>query len=409
MDYSTPPLISSSVWTEETPFKRSLLPSGTRRGYVAANVGDHERAVRDECSGWSVASALRFQNKLMSVSSEGLPTHARALSLTFGKSPSSPALMHGVRRAFLMRLLRRGLALFCWHCEFQPRIKYKTGGVPHFHMAAFWDLPPPSPEEIARLWVAVSRQYNSGLRGQYVLSVWDLPGWLQYQGKHGSRGVYHYQRQIEHVPPAWQTKTGRMWGFGCAPGYQWNFQESSLFSCGAVVHRDRDLDQLEMIANGRQMIADATGSHFTGFHNGDIPRSHFIFARANKHRSVDGIIKARDGMQIVSKGRRIKQTIPEAVQQRIKNMLSPEELKRYEFARNGSERRRHLPARVKNFKKGFSSCRGGSSWSRIAADKFYAGMVFRRQPPLGFVKDFQTDFNIMDNVASSLSTTKERA
>ena len=408
MDYNTFPLVSP-VWTEGTPYKRTLCPRGTRQGYVSGKVGDHERAVREDCEGWSVAAALRYQNKLMAVDPLCLPKHARAMSLTFGVAPASAALMHIVRVAYLKRLLRRGLCLATWHCEFQPRIKYKTGGVPHFHMAAFWDLPPPSPEELARIWLSVSREYNTSIRGQYVLPVYDLDGWFAYQSKHGARGVSHYQRLIEHAPPGWKTKTGRMWGFRSAPGYEWKFSELPLFCAAAVSHRERDLNQLEIIADARCKIARRTGSHFTGFRNGTIPRRCYVVHSAIKNsRGTDGIKEAisevNQSLSNITRGRNIKQTTPPAVQKRIDAMFSEERLKRYRSAKNGYERRRVLPARVKRFKKGFSSCRGMSLFSKIPEDKFYASMVYHRGARPGFIKNFQTEFNIMDNVASSMET-----
>ena len=408
MDYSTPPL-TSPVWTEETPFKGTLCPLGSRLGYVSGKAGEHEREIREDCKGWSVASARRFQNKLMSVDGSALPGHARALSLTFGIAPPSAIHMHMSRGAFLKRLFRRGLCLGCWHCEFQPRIKYKTGGVPHFHMAAFWELPPPSPEELARIWLSVTREYNTGIRGQYVLPVYDLPGWLLYQGKHGARSVYHYQRQIEHAPPGWQTKTGRMWGFVSAPGYEWKFEELGLFRSGVVSHRERDFNQLEIIANARGVIADKTGSHFTGFRNGSIPRrEHVIFTayKKNPKKPAAAVVKVKESLSNITRGRNIKQSIPPAVQTRIDNMLSAEHLKRYRSARNGYERRRALPVRVARFKEGFSRCRGMSLFSPIAEEKFYASIFYHRKARLGFVKNFQTEFNAMDSVALSFQRHK---
>ena len=405
MDYSTSPL-TSPVRTDETPFKLTLCPLGSRGGYASGKAGEHERAARDDCKGWSPGSASRFQNKLMSVDSSALPTHARALSLTFRNSPRTAPLMHGVRRAYLKRLLRRGLCLGEWHCEFQPRTKYKTGGVPHFHMAAFWDLPPPSVEELARIWLAVSREYNTDMRSQYVSPVYDLPGWLLYQGKHGSRSVHHYQRQIENVPPAWRNNTGRMWGFVAAPGYEWQFKEYGLWSSAEIFHRQRDFDQLEIIANARSQIALHTASHFTGYRNGTIPRRSYVFFKAIKNtpfKQATAVVKVKESLSNIRRGRNIKQSMPPAIQKRMEDRLSQEELTRYRSARNCYERRRALPVRSRRFKEGISRCRGVSMFSPVAADKFYASMVYHRRARIGFVKNFETEFNVMDNVALSMS------
>ena len=37
-------------------------------------------------------------------------------------------------------------------------------------------------------------------------------GWFQYLAKHAARGVKHYQRTADSIPPEWQRKTGRVWG-----------------------------------------------------------------------------------------------------------------------------------------------------------------------------------------------------
>ena len=408
MDYSTLPLISPER-TDGTPYKSTVCPLGLRGGYVAGSVGEHERAPRGDCQGWSVAGALRFQNKLMSVDSSALPMHARALTLTFGFSPSKPPIMHSVREAFIKRLFRRGLCLLEWHAEFQPRIKHKTGGVPHFHMAAFWDLPPPSSNELARLWLSVSREYKTSIRGQYISAVHDLPGWLSYQGKHGARSVHHYQRQKEHIPPAWRQNTGRLYGFVSAPGYAWQFKELGAFVSGEVFHRQRDLTRLEIIANARSQIALHTQSHFTGFHNGSNPRRSYVIFKAmqNTHfHSTTAAVKVKESLSNITRGRHIKQTMPEAVNVRIESVMSPEELKRYKSAKNGYERRLAFPPRAVRFKAGVSRCRGMSSFTPIAEEKFNASLIYHRRARLGFVKNFQTDFNIMNNVALSMETKK---
>lgn len=37
-------------------------------------------------------------------------------------------------------------------------------------------------------------------------------GWFQYLSKHAARGVAHYQRSKDGIPPEWQERTGRVWG-----------------------------------------------------------------------------------------------------------------------------------------------------------------------------------------------------
>ena len=409
MDYSTQSLISQER-TDSTPFKLTVCPMGSRGGYVSGKSGEHIPAVREDCKGWSVAAALRFQNKLMSVDSSALPTHARAMTLTFRNCPETPRAMHSVRRAFLQRLFRRGMSLAEWHAEFQPRTKYKTGGVPHFHMAAFWQLMPPSPQELSRMWLAVSREYKTDRRSQHISKVYDLPGWLLYQGRHGRRSVYHYQRQKENVPPVWRGNTGRMWGFVSAADCEWQFKELANFCSGEVFHRQRDLTRLEIIANARAQIALHTGSHFTGFRNGKTPRQVFVIGAALKHtpfKQSTAVKKVKESLAGITNGRQIKQRMPPAVQTKIEGALSAEEFTRYKSARNGYERRRAFPVRVRRFKEGVSRCRGMSSFSPIAEEKFYASMFYHRRASLAFVKNFQTDFSAMDNIALSLSKREQ--
>jgi len=74
-------------------------------------------------------------------------------------------------------------------------------------------------ELVAEHWLASADGWGAGRSAQHVTPLWGLPGWLQYQAKHSSRGVRHYQRasvpeawQNGSVPEAWQKGTGRLWG-----------------------------------------------------------------------------------------------------------------------------------------------------------------------------------------------------
>jgi hypothetical protein len=46
-------------------------------------------------------------------------------------------------------------------------------------------------------------------RGQHIVPIEGLRGWLEYVSKHAARGVAHYQR--EGSPVGW-ARTGRLWG-----------------------------------------------------------------------------------------------------------------------------------------------------------------------------------------------------
>lgn len=58
-------------------------------------------------------------------------------------------------------------------------------------------------------WLDVAAPWGAGERGQVVKGLYGLPGWFQYQAKHSSRGVRHYQRA--NKPESWE-RTGRLWG-----------------------------------------------------------------------------------------------------------------------------------------------------------------------------------------------------
>ena len=47
---------------------------------------------------------------------------------------------------------------------------------------------------------------------QTVKPMTDLLGWSQYVAKHAARGVRHYQRSGDGIPPEWRGLTGRVWG-----------------------------------------------------------------------------------------------------------------------------------------------------------------------------------------------------
>lgn len=178
----------------------------------------HPRALRGEVGGWSAGATRRNVAFLRSVepdslsSGEDVPLVGLALTLTLRDCPATSDVWHKLRRAFLMRLSRMGLHRGHWVVEWQRR------GVPHLH-GAFW-FPEPSSsmgyarlyDEILRHWVALAEPYGVSRSAQHVTPIHDAVGWFQYVAKHAARGVRHYQRASENVPPAWRMRTGRVWG-----------------------------------------------------------------------------------------------------------------------------------------------------------------------------------------------------
>jgi hypothetical protein len=61
-------------------------------------------------------------------------------------------------------------------------------------------------------WLALAAPFWAGAKGQHIAPITDAVGWLQYLAKHAARGVSHYQRAAENIPPGWQQSTGRVWG-----------------------------------------------------------------------------------------------------------------------------------------------------------------------------------------------------
>lgn len=165
----------------------------------------HERAKRGAVTGWTRDAVRRHTKFLYSVESDALGGYGYALTLTVRDCPETAAEWQAVRRALLMRLQRRGLIRLHWVTEWQRR------GVPHLHMAVYFDHKLTS-EEILMLtvhWVQVAGAYGPSPSAQDVKPIDGPTGWLQYLSKHAARGVAHYQRQGK--PEGWET-TGRLWG-----------------------------------------------------------------------------------------------------------------------------------------------------------------------------------------------------
>lgn len=174
---------------------------------------DHQRAKRSTVEGWTAASTRRNTRFLYSVDERHLTGAGLAVSLTVRDCPPSAAEWTRIREAFFDRLRRRGLARAHWLTEWQRR------GVPHMH-AALWfliDLPSQNGPawyiaDVQEAWLAVAAPYGASLRGQHVAPIDDAVGWFQYLSKHAVRGLGHYQRSPDSIPPGW-AKTGRMWGY----------------------------------------------------------------------------------------------------------------------------------------------------------------------------------------------------
>ena len=170
---------------------------------------DHMRVKRQEVEGWTDASTRRNTRFLYSVDERKLTGAGFALSLTIRDCPPTAADWMKVREQFFKRLRRMGMERTHWLTEWQRR------GVPHMHCAIWFELDengwPPMPSDVARHWVECASAFGAGVRGQHIEPITDSVGWFKYLSKHAVRGLGHYQRSPENIPPGWK-KTGRMWG-----------------------------------------------------------------------------------------------------------------------------------------------------------------------------------------------------
>lgn len=171
---------------------------------------DHQRGKRDVVTGWTDQSTRSNTRFLYSVDERKLAGHGFALSLTVKVCPPTADDWKRVRESFIKRLRRLGLVRMHWLTEWQRR------GVPHMHAAVWFDAglrdrDPMAIGTIAQHWVEAAATFEPRVHGQHVALIDDSIGWFQYLSKHAVRGLRHYQRSSENMPPGWVT-TGRMWG-----------------------------------------------------------------------------------------------------------------------------------------------------------------------------------------------------
>lgn len=164
---------------------------------------------RTEVRGWSLSATRRNVAFLRSVDERRLHVpfvRGYAVTLTVRDCPPAAADWTRLRNAYFWRLRRAGLVRIHWVTEWQRR------GIPHLH-AAVW-MPEDRAGDLLTAWLQVAAPYGAGPLGQHLSPITDLVGWLQYVAKHAARGVAHYQRAADGIPPAWRNRTGRIWGYG---------------------------------------------------------------------------------------------------------------------------------------------------------------------------------------------------
>jgi hypothetical protein len=160
---------------------------------------------RGRVRGWSIQATRRLRRWFYSVDGEQLEGRGLPMTLTVRDLPPSAGDWTRTRRAFLDRMRRAGMVRGQWLTEWQRR------GVPHLHGLLFFpEASSVGPEAVVGHWLEAAGEWGPEARGQVVKPLSGLTGWLEYQAKHSSRGIRHYQRA--NVPEAWQQGTGRLWG-----------------------------------------------------------------------------------------------------------------------------------------------------------------------------------------------------
>ena len=156
--------------------------------------------------GWSHAATKNNIKFLRSVTLAQLSGVGVAFTLTIKNCPKTGDEWHRLRRAMIKRMERAGMLRLHWVTEWQRR------GVPHLHgVAYFEDLESAWKFDFVGHWQAVAGTYGTSQNAQHTAFIHDQLGWLKYLAKHAGRGVSHYQRSIDSIPPGWK-KTGRVWG-----------------------------------------------------------------------------------------------------------------------------------------------------------------------------------------------------
>nr|CRY96678.1 hypothetical protein [uncultured prokaryote] len=163
--------------------------------------------IRGQVGGWSMKATRRNTDFLRSIDERKLSGAGVALTLTLKTCPETADDWHRLRKNWQDRMRRAGMVRIHWVTEWQRR------GVPHLHVALWW----PDKYRISdpvEAWLALAAPYGAGAKGQHGKPIDGPVGWFQYLSKHAARGVKHYQRSGDNMPPGWKEKTGRVWGYG---------------------------------------------------------------------------------------------------------------------------------------------------------------------------------------------------
>jgi hypothetical protein len=257
---------------------------------VPPQKNDHKRSTRGEVQGWSESSTRRNTAFLYSVDTDNLTGYGYALTLTVKELPPSAEDWSRMVNKMLKRLKVRGRIRYHWVTEWQRR------GVPHLHAMVYFDyqLTGEQIHELKTSWIqsaAYPGHKPPMIQSQTIKPVTGARGWVQYLGKHGSRGLKHYQRA--NKPASWK-KTGRMWG----KGGDWPQRQSEGELTLEHFHRLRRIVRRWRIANARQTPAQKLcfedGQTFNHAHLLALTHHHRTFSRRKRIISARNMLKCND-------------------------------------------------------------------------------------------------------------------
>lgn len=166
---------------------------------------------RGGISGWSPGAVRRNLHFLYSIDAEELQrdgTVAYAFTLTVRDCPETPRAWSAVCEQFLLSMQRN------WDCvRIHWVVEWQKRKVPHLHGCLFFQEGfEPELRPVVNAWCFLARHHDAHPHAQSVKRIYGLKGWMQYVAKHAARGLHHYQRAGDAIPPAWRGQTGRLWG-----------------------------------------------------------------------------------------------------------------------------------------------------------------------------------------------------
>ncbi|QXT38744.1 hypothetical protein [Gymnodinialimonas ceratoperidinii] len=188
-------------------FKIKISPLGVTGGAAGGNGGQHGK--RQKINGWSLQSARGNTRFLRSVLVDQLPPFGLAFTFTIRDMPTPKEWKR--LKLKLVRALNDRFGCICWHMV----TEWTKEGRPHLHGCAFWiETHADIVWDLEDAWLAYTKCYGTSERAQLVKIIRGADGWFIYMAKHAARGLGHYQRQADSLPPEWKAQTGRVWGRG---------------------------------------------------------------------------------------------------------------------------------------------------------------------------------------------------